>query len=90
MNHLAHSEAIDLFFEAMCDDFSYDISRKKVYGHQRIEETEEPGEVFLTEEELRTASIGLQHVDIARMSRETGEALDVVEDKVIEVAKKLG
>ncbi len=83
-------EDIDLFFESMEDDFSYFLESKTIQGILQIQEEEEPGEIFLTEEELRIASVGLQHVDVVKMSQETGETPAVVEDKVIEVAKKLG
>ena len=87
---LGEQEAVNMFFESLCDDFSYNLEEKDLQGKLRIEEMEEPGEVFLTEGELLIASIGLQHVDVEKMSLEIGEAPNIVEDKVIEVAKKLG
>lgn len=83
-------EAVEHFFEHMCDDFSYAINERPLVGPMNIVEDAEPGEIFVSEEELRVASLGLQHVNIESLAKEMREPPEVVEDKVIEIAKKLG
>lgn len=88
--YLEPVDAVGYFFNCMGDSYDYSLNCIQVQGQIDVEETEEPEEVFLTEEELRMASIGLQHVDIDKMAQEIGESPRDIEDKVIEIAKKLG
>lgn len=88
--NLTGDEIIDYFFDAFGDDFSYRIQEQEIEGPMRVIEEQEPGEVFVSDEELLIASLALQHTNFESLAEEIGESPEVTEDKVIEVAKKLG
>jgi len=81
---------IDRFFEFLHEEFSYKIEQKKLLGSVQIVEEEDLDKIFVSEEELLMASLGLQHVNIEDLAKETGLSPQEAEDKVIEIAKKLG
>jgi len=86
-----HQE-IDRFFDFYVDDYWYSLSVKDVPGIKASEEEEEEtlDEIFVSDEELLVTALALQHVNFEDLAKEIGASPEVVEDAVIEIAKKLG
>lgn len=85
-------DAIENFFAEYEEHYRFILSEKIVVGSPEQGELKQnqPGEIPLSEREIRFTSVALQMSDYEKIAAELNTPREEVEDTLISVAKKLG